>query len=162
MFGIGNRDKSQGPEQFWRDYGERYGEMIHAYGLARYISGWAEFQESLWGLLIATSGGCRFHHFPHEGWIQALSRASFGGDAPQEKTLFIPHGQILGAELRIEKSWWKKLFNPALPQVLIYYRPEGAAAGGADGCRDSAGDMLVIETEQNAAKIVQYLEKQQV
>jgi hypothetical protein len=159
IFGIGNRDKLQGPEQFWRDYAARYGETIHAYGLARYISGWAEFRESLWGLLIATSGGCRFHHFPHEGWIQALSRTSLGGDAPQEKTLFIPRERLVGVELRIEKSWWKKVFNPALPQVLIRYRLEGKNAEEADGGRDSAGGTLVIEADQNAAKIVSYLKQ---
>ncbi|MDR0708588.1 MAG: hypothetical protein LBF77_00810 [Spirochaetaceae bacterium] len=154
MFGIGSRDKLQGPEQFWQDYSARYGETIRAYGLARYISGWAEFREALWGLLIATSGGCRVHHFPHEGWIQALSRASIGGDAPQEKTLFIPHEKILGVELRIEKSWWKKFLNPTLPHILIHYCLEGV-----DGGRDSVGNTLVIEADQNAAKIVRHLQQ---
>jgi hypothetical protein len=153
MFGIGNRDKSQDPAQFWRDYGARYGETVHAYGLGRYISGWNEFQEPLWGLSIATSGGFRFHHFPHEGWIQALSRISFGGDTPKEKTLFIPHERILGVDLRIEKSWWKRLLNPSLPRVLIQYRPDDAAA------EDGQGAILVIETDQNAAEIIRHLDK---
>ncbi|MDR2054000.1 MAG: hypothetical protein LBP80_11365 [Treponema sp.] len=160
MFGIGNRNKSQDPEQFWREYGARYGETVHAYGLGRYISGWAEFQDTLWGLAIATSGGFRFHHFPHEGWIQALSRVSFGGDAPSEKTLFVPHERILGVELRIEKSWWKRLFNPSLPRILIQYRVNGAAPGeGNPEGEARTGDLLVIETDQNAAEIIRRLDK---
>jgi hypothetical protein len=159
MFGIGNRGKSQDPEQFWREYGARYGETVHAYGLGRYISGWDEFQEALWGLVIATSGGFRFHHFPHEGWIQALSRVSFGGDAPREKTLFIPHERILGVELRIEKSWWKRLLNPSLPRILIRYRFGGGVETGDPDGEDQTGNVLVVESDQNAAKIIRHLDK---
>jgi hypothetical protein len=57
------------------------------------VSGWAEFAEPLWGLLIATSGGFRFHHFPHQSWLQTLS----GTAQPKEETLFIPRQAILGA-----------------------------------------------------------------
>jgi hypothetical protein len=159
MFGIGNRNKSQDPEQFWREYGARYGETVHAYGLGRYISGWAEFQDTLWGLLIATSGGFRFHHFPHEGWIQALSRISFGGDAPKERTLFIPQERILGVELRIEKSWWKRFLNPSLPRVLIQYRLDGGAAGEDEPGGEGREGLLVIEADQKAAEIIRHLDK---
>jgi hypothetical protein len=159
MFGIGNRDKSQDPAEFWREYGARYGETVQAYGLGRYISGWAEFQDTLWGLLIATSGGFRFHHFPHEGWIQALSRISFGGDSPKEKTLFIPHERILGVDLKLEKSWWKRFLNPSLPRVVIQYRPDDAAAQDGAGGEGRSGGMLVIETDQNAAEIIRNLNK---
>jgi hypothetical protein len=152
MFGIGNRGKSEDPALFWREYGARYGETVHAYGLGRYISGWAEFQEALWGLLIATSGGFRFHHFPHEGWIEALSRTSFGGDAPKEKTLFIPHERILGADIKIERSWWKRFLNPSLPRVLIQYRPDAAGEAGQMG-------VLVLESDQKAAEIIRRLDK---
>ncbi|MDR1410849.1 MAG: hypothetical protein LBI91_01435 [Spirochaetaceae bacterium] len=159
MFGIGNRDKSQDPAEFWREYGARYGETVQAYGLGRYISGWAEFQDTLWGLLIATTGGFRFHHFPHEGWIQALSRVSFGGNAPKEKTLFIPHERILGVDLRVEKSWWKRFLNPSLPRVLIRYRPDGATEQGEPGGEGQSGDTLVIEADQNASTIIRHLAK---
>jgi hypothetical protein len=152
MFGIGNRNKSQDPAQFWQEYGARYGETVHAYGLGRYISGWAEFQETLWGLLIATSGGFRFHHFPHEGWIQALSRVSFGGDTPKEKTIFIPHERILGVDLKSEKSWWKRLLNPTLPRILIQYSPDTAGEAGREGT-------LVVESDQNAPEIIRRLDK---
>jgi hypothetical protein len=157
MFGIGSRGKTQGPEEFWREYGARYGETIHAYGLGRYISGWAEFQGQLWGLLIATSGGFRFHHFPHEGWIQALSRISFGGDTPREKTLFIPRDRILGLELKIERSWWKKLLNPSLPCVMIRYSLDSAGKGGASGGQGLDEGTLVMEADQNAAEIIRHL-----
>jgi hypothetical protein len=151
MFGLIKQNKGQDPEQFWQDYGARYGETVLAFGLGRYLSGWAEFQSNLWGLVIATSGGLRFHHFPHEGWIQALSRVSLGTDAPKEKTLFIPQDRILEAELRVEKSWWKRLLNPSLPRLLFRYRLEGEAP---------IEDTLVIETDQNAAKILGHLDKQ--
>jgi hypothetical protein len=156
MFGIGSRNKSQDPQEFWQEYGARYGETVQAYGLGRYISGWAEFQDTLWGLLIATSGGFRFHHFPHEGWIQALSRISFGGEAPKEKALFIPHGRILGAELRTEKSWWKRFLNPSLPRVVIQY--SGAEEDGSGG-EGRAGGVLVMESDQNAEEIIRRLSK---
>jgi hypothetical protein len=160
MFGIGNRNESQDVERFWRKYGARYGETIHAYGLGRYISGWAEFQDTLWGLLIATSGGCRFYHFPHKGWIQVCSCISFDGDAPREKTLFIPHERILDVNLWIEKSWWKRLLIPSLPHIMIRYRPGGALAGRGDpDGQGLAGNTLVIECEWNIEKIVRYLSK---
>jgi hypothetical protein len=148
MLGIFNRNKTQGPEQFWQEYGARYGETILAYGLGRYISGWAEFQGEIWGLAIATSGGFRFHHFPHESWITAISRISFGGDGPKEKALFIPYEQLLGAELKIEKLWWKRLINPSLPHLMIRYRDEGQSPNEAT---------LVVEVDQNAAEIVRHL-----
>jgi hypothetical protein len=151
MFGLIKRNKIQDPDQFWQDYAARYGETVLAYGLGRYLSGWTEFQYSLWGLIIATSGGLRFHHFPHEGWIQAISRIGSGGDAPKEKTLFIPQERILEAELRVEKSWWKRLLNPTLPRLLFRYRLEG---------EDPIEDILVIETDRDAAKILQHLDKQ--
>jgi hypothetical protein len=150
MFGIGGGGKSEDPARFWQEYGARYGETVYAYGLGRYISGWAGFKEALWGLLIATSGGFRFHHFPHEGWLEALSRTSFGGDAPKEKTLFIPHARILGVDLRIEKSWWSRLFNPSFPRVLIRYLPDAAGEEGREG-------MLVLESDRNAPEIIRRL-----
>jgi hypothetical protein len=149
MLGIFNRKENQDPERFWQEYGARYGETILAYTLGRYISGWDEFPDNLWGLAIATSGGFRFHHFPHEGWIQAISRSSFGGDAPKEKTVFIPHGQILGTELIIEKSWLKRFLRPSLPRLVIRYRPDGPSAAEA---------ALVVETDQKAQELIQCLE----
>jgi hypothetical protein len=133
------------PAVFWREYEEKCGEKILAFALGQYISGWAEYDFSFWGLLIATEGGFRVHHFPHESWIQALSRAATGGDLPKEKTIFIPKDRILSAELKMEKSLIKRiLFSPS-PQLHIRYRIDGMEA------------VLKAVTEKRAAVIVEAL-----
>jgi hypothetical protein len=120
--------KKESPEEFWRGYAARYGETVLSYILGKYLSGWDEFDAAgapeLWGLLIATSGGFRFHHFPHEGWLEAVVRATTGGEAPQEKTLFIPAGSMRAAEIRSEKSWWKRILFPRQPRLVLRYRNE--------------------------------------
>ncbi|WP_010263729.1 hypothetical protein [Treponema primitia] len=117
MFGKKNVD----PDEFWKKYEAALGEKVHSYALGQYLSGWPEYDYPLWGLLIATSGGFRFHHFPHEGWLQVLSRASTGGDPPKEKTLFIPRDHILQAELRVEKSLFKRIFFAKSPLFVLRY-----------------------------------------
>ncbi|MDR2246282.1 MAG: hypothetical protein LBE17_06375 [Treponema sp.] len=147
MFGLFEQRKETDPARFWKDYEEKCGEQVLAYTLGQYLSGWDEFdltpRSSLWGLLIATSGGFRFHHFPHEGWIQALSRASTGGDPPKERTLFIPRDRLTSVELKMETSLWKKIFLPHSPRLVIRY---------GDG-----GGELVMETDQKAREIVRAL-----
>ncbi|MDR3160628.1 MAG: hypothetical protein LBU28_03335 [Spirochaetaceae bacterium] len=147
MFGLFEQKKETDPARFWKEYEEKCGEQVLAYTLGQYLSGWDDFnlsrRESLWGLLIATSGGFRFHHFPHEGWIQALSRVSSGGEAPKEQTLFIPKDQLTSVELRMEKSLLKKLFFPSSPRLVIRY--------------GDAGGELVMETDQKAREIVMAL-----
>jgi hypothetical protein len=108
-------------DKFWREYEEKIGEKVLSKSLGKYLSGWAEYPQPLWGLAIATSGGFRFHHFPHEGWIMALSRVTSGGEAPKEKTFFIPQEKILSVKLIVEKRWWKKLLTPSSPLLLIRY-----------------------------------------
>jgi hypothetical protein len=142
MFGIFEQKKGTDPVRFWKDYEETCGEKVLAYTLGQYLSGWDEFDLPLWGLLIATSGGFRFHHFPHEGWIQALSRASSGGDPPKEKTLFIPRDRLIAVELKTETSLLKKIFLSPVPRLVIRYR---------DG-------EIVMETDQKAREIVQALD----
>ncbi|MDR2027939.1 MAG: hypothetical protein LBP93_00225 [Treponema sp.] len=138
--------KNTDPAEFWRDYEKRYGEKVLAFTLGRYISGWASYETPLWGLLIATGGGFRFHHFPHEGWIDAISRITTGGEAPQEKTIFIPKGWLVSVELRIEKSWWKKILSPHPPRLSVRYRtPEGVEAE------------LLAETDQKAETLLAHL-----
>ncbi|MDR1106582.1 MAG: hypothetical protein LBL44_09520 [Treponema sp.] len=118
--------KKEGPEEFWRNYAEQHGEKVLAYRLGRYISGWDEFEAAgisgLWGLVIATSGGFRFHHFPQENWLQAAARSVSGGDPPQERTIFIPAPGILSAGILTEKKLWKRLFMPRAPLLVIRYR----------------------------------------
>jgi hypothetical protein len=129
----------QSREEFWRDYEEKCGEKVLAYNLGQYIKGWEPYREPLWGLVILTEAGFRFHHFAHENWIGALSRLGSGGEAPKEKTIFIPLGDIVSAELHIEKRWWKKILSPGVPRLIIRYRTEGG--GEAE---------LVAETDSKA------------
>jgi hypothetical protein len=143
MFGLLERKKESDPAQFWKEYEERYGEKVLAFTLGQYLSGWDEFDTPLWGLLIATEGGFRFHHFPHEGWIQALSRMSSGGEQPKEKTLFIPRDRLLSLELRIEKTWWKKILFPRPPHLVVRF--------------EGGGTELVLETDHKAETIVSCL-----
>jgi hypothetical protein len=120
------RQKEQSPEEFWRDYENSLGEKVLARGLGRYLSGWDEFDAAgetpLWGLLIVTGRGFRFHHFPQINWFDALVRPHSGGVTPKEKTFFIPHEWIDAAELRLEKSPWRRLFAPRPPLLAIRYR----------------------------------------
>ncbi|MDR2633609.1 MAG: hypothetical protein LBC51_08325 [Treponema sp.] len=146
MAGLNTRD----PQTFWRDYAARLGEQVFAYALGRYIRGWEGFDRPLWGLLIATSRGFRFHHFPHESWMEALSRTTLGGEAPQERLIFIPQERLIAVELREERSWWKKLLTPQSPLLVIRYQ-------------DDAGEPreLLAETEKKAQAILQALDPQQ-
>ncbi|MDR2111025.1 MAG: hypothetical protein LBP32_06930 [Spirochaetaceae bacterium] len=142
------RKNDTDPANFWRGYEEKCGEKVLAYALGQYISGWEEYETSFWGLVIATEGGFRFHHFPHESWIQVLSRTTMGGDAPTEKTIFIPRERIVSVDLQVETRWWKRLLVPGQPRLRIRYRRDGA--GGADA-------ELVVETEKKAERIVEEL-----
>jgi hypothetical protein len=119
---------------------------VLAFTLGRYISGWAQYNLPLWGLLIATDGGFRFHHFPHEGWIEALSRMTTGGEGPKEKTIFIPKDWFLSVELRMEKAWWKKIFVPSPPRLCIRYRD-------TEGLEDE----FLAETDRNAESLLPHL-----
>jgi hypothetical protein len=134
-------------DKFWREYEEKIGEKVLSKSLAKYLSGWAEYPDPLWGLAIATTGGFRFHHFPHEGWLMALSRITTGGEEPKEKTFFIPREKILSIELIIEKRWWKKILTPSSPVLLIRYRLE-----------DGTEANLSIETDRQAVDVVAALE----
>jgi hypothetical protein len=114
------------PDDFWRDYEEQVGEKVLARSMGQYRSGWEEFETDktgpLWGLLIVTSGGFRFHHFPQTSWLDAIFRAGSGAAAQQEKTIFIPLEKITAVEFRIEKRWWKKILSPTQPELVIRYQ----------------------------------------
>ena len=115
------------PDIFWQEFEEKTGEKVLARSLGRYVSGWEEFdarkQTSIWGLIIATSGGFRFHHFPQISWIDAFAR--FGSqEQPKEKTIFIPRERIVSADLIKETKWWKKILIPSPPHLVIQYKNE--------------------------------------
>jgi hypothetical protein len=143
---FGKREKND-PDKFWIEYEEKIQEKVLAKSLGRYLSGWAEYEGPMWGLVIATTGGVRFHHFPHEGWIMALTRVTSGGEPPKEKTIFIPKERIVSVELHIEKRWWKRLLSPSLPLLKVLY---------TNGAEESE---MLIETEMNAKEVSDALEE---
>jgi hypothetical protein len=125
--------KRKTPEDFWREYEEKTGERVLARALGQYVSGWDEFGDlsappyggsPLWGLIIATSGGFRFHHFPQVNWLSAIMRSGSADDPPAEKTIFIPREKLISAELRKETKWYRKIFSQDVPRLLIRYRAE--------------------------------------
>jgi hypothetical protein len=123
------RKKETDPREFWRKYEAGLGEKVLSFSLGQYLSGWAEHDPPLWGLLIATDRGFRFHHFPHEGWLETISRFSTGGEPPREKTIFIPRERIIHAELRRERSLLKRILFASRPRLVIRYRDDRGAEG---------------------------------
>ena len=117
------RKEEKSQETFWQEYEEQTGEKVLERGLGKYISGWDEFDENrvkdIWGLVITTSGGFRFHHFPQYNWLDSFSAAARKGEK-KERTLFVPHEKIIAVELKKETKWWKKLISPP-PQLVIIY-----------------------------------------
>jgi hypothetical protein len=115
-------------EDFWREYEEKTGEKVLARSLGRYVSGWDEFgnlsRNPLWGLIIASSGGFRFHHFPQSNWLTALTQLASNDGPPKEKTIFIPTDKIISAVLQKETKWYKKFFFPIIPRLFIHYYDE--------------------------------------
>ena len=116
------KKNTKNPEDFWRDYEEKTGEKVMARCLGQYVSGWEEFEGTtgLWGLIIFTSGGFRFHHFPQHNWLESMIRSS-SHEEPKEKTIFIPKEKIISARYIEEKSWWKKIFRANWPHLSIIY-----------------------------------------
>jgi hypothetical protein len=142
------RKKNTDPKEFWKEYEARFGENVLCFSLGQYLSGWAEYDPPLWGLLIATDRGFRFHHFPHEGWLQALSRLSTGGKAPIEKTIFIPRERIIRAELRRERSLLKRILFPSRPRFVIRYKDN-----------EDAEEEFIAEADSTAAAIIENLQE---
>ena len=119
------RKTGEDPDDFWREYEEKIGEKVLARSLGQYMSGWEEFDSKkwteIWGLIMATSGGFRFHHFAQSNWFDALGRSP--NREPKEKTIFIPREKIISAAFKKETIWWKKLFNNAA-HLTVKYRGE--------------------------------------
>jgi hypothetical protein len=139
--------KGSDPREFWKSYEAGLGEKVLSFALGQYLSGWAEYDPPLWGLLIATDRGFRFHHFPHEGWLQALSRFSTGGEPPTEKTIFIPGERIVRAELRRESSLLKRMFFASRPRFVLRYRDDNGAE-----------EEFIAEADSTAAAIIENLQ----
>ena len=120
---ITSQKTTQSADDFWREYEEKTGEKILTRCLGKYVSGWDEFGnlKELWGLIIFTSGGFRFHHFPQNSWIESLFRGT-GQGAKMERTIFIPNETVINTRLVKESKLWKKIFSPYLPQIVVLYR----------------------------------------
>ena len=118
------RKPEKNSEDFWREYEEKTGEKVLTRSLGQYLSGWEEFDglRGIWGLIMFTSGGFRFHHFPQQGWLLSIIQNS--AKAPSEKTIFIPTERITGVRLMAESKWWKKLFVSFWPHLVVTYRDE--------------------------------------
>ncbi|MCL2243310.1 MAG: hypothetical protein FWC03_02440 [Treponema sp.] len=116
-------------DMFWQEFEEQTGEKVLSRGLGKYISGWDEFDANkwndIWGLLITTSGGFHFHHFPQVSWMTALTSFS-SVKQPKEKKIFIPKDKIISAQLNKETKWWKRIFSNSAPHFVIRYNDTGS------------------------------------
>ena len=141
------RKEEKSSDVFWQEYEEKTGEKVLARGLGKYISGWEEFDEkkwnNLWGLLITTSGGFRFHHFPRNSWIDALAARFSDAEQVKEKTIFVPKEKIISTQLIKETKWWKRILNPLPPRLVIRYTDEAETETG------EAEKRLLFEAEYN-------------
>jgi hypothetical protein len=129
------RKNEKSPDDFWREYEEKAGEKVLARGLGKYLSGWDEFDKNkwggIWGLIVTTSGGFRFHHFPQNSWIDILTR--FAEKEPvKEKTIFIPSEKIVLVEFLVEKKWWKKIFSPSPAHLVVKYTDFSPESSGME------------------------------
>ncbi|MDR0443378.1 MAG: hypothetical protein LBH44_08245 [Treponema sp.] len=140
------RKTEKAADAFWQEYEEKLGEKVLARGLGKYVSGWDEFDNKkwggIWGLIIATSGGFRFHHFPQMTWIDAFTRFA-AQEQPKEKTIFIPKEKIISAELIKGTNLWKKIFSYTPPQLVIRYTDETSA-------QQTGEKRLLLEAEYKA------------
>jgi hypothetical protein len=122
-------EQKKSAEEFWREYEEETGEKVLERGFGKYVSGWDEFDENnlndIWGLVITTSGGFRFHHFPKYSLLDSMIQLT-KKDKKQEKTIFIPQENIIGGQVSLksvcrETNWWKKIFGSDVPRLCIKY-----------------------------------------
>jgi len=121
------KKEEKSPDDFWREFEKKTGEKVLARGLGKYIRGWDAFDEKnhgeLWGLVIKTSGGFHFHHFPRNSWFDAMTRFA-GSDPPQEKTFFIPNEKITASDIIKEEKWYKRIFLSSPPRLVVRYNDE--------------------------------------
>jgi len=113
-------------DDFWKEFEEKSGEKILSRSLGKYISGWQEFDNKRWegwGLVIQTSGGFHFHHFPQYSWIDNFTRNA-EKDPLKEKSIFISKEKIISTEVIKETKLWKKIFLPSQPKLVIRYTDE--------------------------------------
>jgi len=119
------KPEQKSTDTFWQEYEEKIGEKVLARSLGKYISGWEEFDNNnwanLWGLIIASEGGLRFHNFPQHHWLDTFSRNREPG---KEKIFFLPREKIMSVQLIKEPNWFLRLFKSPAPQLLVKYKDE--------------------------------------
>jgi len=152
------KKEEKSSDTFWQEFTEKTGETVLERGLGKYVSGWEEFDKDkrggIWGLVINTSGGFRFHHFPQytlpipgiAPFLVTLSADS--KDKPKEITIFIPKEKIISKKIIKEEKWYKRLFCSSAPQLVINYRDETPEeSGGKD-------KKLIFEAEYTKEKVL--------
>jgi hypothetical protein len=151
------KKKEKSPDTFWQEFTEKTGETVLERGLGKYVSGWEEFDKEktngIWGLVIHTSGGFRFHHFPQytlpvPGFSPILEAfASHLKDPSNEKTIFIPKEKIISQKIIKEEKWYKRLFYNSMPQLVINYSEETPEEFGEKNRK------LIFEAEYTKEKV---------
>jgi len=121
--------KEKAPDAFWKEFEENTGEKVLKRGLGKYISGWDRFDESkrskIWGLIIFTSGGFRFRHFPQYSLFDAfIKRAE--NDQAEEKSIYIQNEKIISSGIVKESNWFKRL-SGGMPKFIISFKDETGA-----------------------------------
>jgi hypothetical protein len=144
-----SKKEQKSPDEFWREYEAQTGEKVLSRGLGKYVSGWDEFDKKqwsgLWGLVINTSGGFRFHHFPQNSIFDLLTQ--FAAKEPQkEKTIFIPQEKISSQQIIKEEKWWKRIFVHSAPRLIINYMDES----------DGKEKKLIFEAEYTKGNIPKF------
>jgi hypothetical protein len=120
-------DEKKFVNDYWQEYEEKTCEKVLTRGMAKYVSGWKEFDEikqrNIMGLVVTTTGGFRFHYFPQKSWLDALTVFP-EKEQRKEITVFIPKEKIVSCELIKEKSWWKRILYSSTPYLFITYMDE--------------------------------------
>ena len=112
-------------DTFWKEYEENIGEKVLARSLGKYITGWEEFDakgwSNIWGLIIVTESGLRFHNFPQHHWMDMLNR---NREPSKERIFSIQRERLISAELVKEANWFLRLFKSPSPQLIVSYKDE--------------------------------------
>jgi hypothetical protein len=144
---LRKKENAKSVDDFWKDYEEKLGVKILAYSLAQYLGGHDEYPHPMWGLVIVSENGFIFHHFPHEGWLQAITRVTTGGEGPKEKIIIIPKEKLKSARLDAPKGFFKRFFKYTPPRLYVEYETEGGETA-----------MLAAETDIRAEETARALD----
>lgn len=131
-------------ERFWRDTEQRLGEKVHLYSLGQYLGGYGEVRPGCWGLFFISDSALHFQTFPNENWFGAIFRGVTRNRrqaTESEMEFSLPQASISEVRLLSAPSWWKRLFSPQPPTVVVRYIDEN----GQEADLRFAMDMKVKE-----------------